>query len=137
MSGVAIPMQVTAAKATFEANDQAVQAYRQEFSDIIEEYERLTSQRDESFEDYKKQVQSHHSKLGRHFGNFTITIPRMVNSEKFVELFGEKKAIAKGYVSIEYKLNRKKYDSDALSGNIDAKIVKAVEFDGSVRVTLR
>lgn len=114
----------------FELVREALIAFRQDNTKVLEKYEALVEGYNACLNKCKNVMRANHERLGKKYGEFHVSTRTDIDVNLLLELFPD--AIA--FTKTAYTLDKKMYAACVKTGAIPEDVVEAVEVDGPVHV---
>jgi hypothetical protein len=128
---MSIPMKVQAALSQFEGARAALEGFRQENIELVEEYEILKEAYNTALQNVKTVYKDNHEAVGRKLGDFAASTSTLIDAERLVELMGDK---VDPLIKTKLSVDRKQYNKAVELGLIPGEVIDEVEMPGPVRV---
>lgn len=125
------PLPIQAAYSKFEAAREALISFRKRNEAVLDEYDSIVSQYNDSFDAVKEMYKKYHEEIGSRLGDFKCRVNREVDLERLLELVPAAEALVKT-VS---KLDLEEYRKAVSKGHIPQEVVAEVETEGTVVIT--
>ncbi len=125
-------MKLQAALSRFESARANLEAFRKEYSDIVEDHDRLRESYNVALAEVKAIYKDNHEIVGKRYGEFKLSVPTHVDAEKLLKLMGAK---ADPLVNVKYSIVRDQYDKAVEKGLIPSDVIDEVQYEGSPRVS--
>lgn len=119
-----VPVAVTAAVSKFETAREALNGFRTQHAKILETFENLKEQYNQSLNEVKALYKEHHEVIGGKLGDFSARSRVMVDAELLLKLMGP---TVDPIITIKYGVERKHYDEAVSRGIIPSEVVRQVE----------
>lgn len=114
----------------FEASREALIAFRNENSKLLDQYDQLVNSYNSALKEAKAEYAKSYKDIGSRHGEFHVVVKTEVDAKKLLDLMPN----AEAAVKIEYKIDRKEYTKLVQAGLIPQEVVAEIETEGTVSV---
>lgn len=121
-----------AAQSAYESSLATYEAFRTQNADVLDEHDHLAVSLAESLEVLKNELRDNAATIGKKFGSFTISVPRVYDVEALRKNLGKK---ADPYVKVVESVDSKSFEQAIEKGLIDRSVEEAVVGNGTPRIS--